>query len=590
MAAADKVVIVDPVTGDEARVIAGVLQVSGGGGGGAVNSVAAGDGTITIGGTAADPTVAVSAGTVASIATAQATANAAVPKALYDANTLLVANADDTPLALTVGASTFVGRKAAGNIAAMTPTEAAALLTDLVAKALFDANTILAANADDTPLALTVPASTFVGRKAAGNIAAMSVAEVKTLLGSSNTFVPESRGSNTILGLTDKGKTIFTTAAFTQTLDAAATLGAGWWCIIKNDTTDGTTVLVVDPNGGETIDSLTTITMYSGAARLIECDGANFRSVLIEGGFAKFTPGVSSFVVPSGATKFDVVCIGSGGQGGGGASAVSTAKSGGAGGGSGAVTVVSLRPADVGAAGASVTVTVGAGGSAGGQGGAAGAGADGTAGSNGASTTFGALVKAGGGGGGQGGAVAGAIAGAGGNVIVSATTITVGNPAAANSNGIGGQGCSRSSATTALASEWGGTCGGGGTTAGASSGGNSIYGGGAGGAGGAVSGTNVATAAAAGGTTQAYSTGGGGAAGTSGASPTVGAPGAYVGPYCGSGGGGGGAGTAVGGFAGGAGSIGAGGGGGGASSSASSSAVGGAGGAGGAGECRVYYS
>src|SRR6185295_7206928 len=149
MAAADKVVIVDPVTGEGANVVGGVLQVSAGGGGGAVDSVTAGDGSITVGGTATDPTVEVSAATQGTIASAAAAAAAAVPKSLYDANTILAATTDDTPAALTVGASTFVGRKAAGGIAAMTPTEAAALLTDLVAKALFDANTILAANADD---------------------------------------------------------------------------------------------------------------------------------------------------------------------------------------------------------------------------------------------------------------------------------------------------------------------------------------------------------------------------------------------------------------------------------------------------------
>lgn len=51
-----------------------------------------------------------------------------------------------------------------------------------VPKSLFDAHTMLYATADNTPVALTVGASTFVGRKSTGNIAAMSVAEVKTEL------------------------------------------------------------------------------------------------------------------------------------------------------------------------------------------------------------------------------------------------------------------------------------------------------------------------------------------------------------------------------------------------------------------------
>jgi hypothetical protein len=52
-----------------------------------------------------------------------------VPKTLFDANTILAANSDNTPAALTIGASTLVGRTATGNIAALTPAEAFALFT-----------------------------------------------------------------------------------------------------------------------------------------------------------------------------------------------------------------------------------------------------------------------------------------------------------------------------------------------------------------------------------------------------------------------------------------------------------------------------
>ena len=46
----------------------------------------------------------------------------------------------------------------------------------------FDANTILAATTNNTPVALTIAASTFVGRKEAGNISAMTAAEARTIL------------------------------------------------------------------------------------------------------------------------------------------------------------------------------------------------------------------------------------------------------------------------------------------------------------------------------------------------------------------------------------------------------------------------
>lgn len=50
--------------------------------------------------------------------------SAYVPKSAFDANTVLYATTDNTPVALTVGASTFVGRKSTGNISAMSATEA----------------------------------------------------------------------------------------------------------------------------------------------------------------------------------------------------------------------------------------------------------------------------------------------------------------------------------------------------------------------------------------------------------------------------------------------------------------------------------
>jgi hypothetical protein len=62
-------------------------------------------------------------------------------------------------------------------------TMSTATATDYVTKALYDAHSILYATSDDTPAALTVGASTIVGRKASGNISAMSTSDVKTLLG-----------------------------------------------------------------------------------------------------------------------------------------------------------------------------------------------------------------------------------------------------------------------------------------------------------------------------------------------------------------------------------------------------------------------
>ena len=54
--------------------------------------------------------------------------------------------------------------------------------TDKIAKASFDANTIVKADSDDTPAALTVAEQTIVGRITAGVITALTATQVRTLL------------------------------------------------------------------------------------------------------------------------------------------------------------------------------------------------------------------------------------------------------------------------------------------------------------------------------------------------------------------------------------------------------------------------
>lgn len=53
---------------------------------------------------------------------------------------------------------------------------------DVVTKALFDAQTVLAATTDNTPAALAVGEQTVVGRITSGNIASLTVAQLQTLL------------------------------------------------------------------------------------------------------------------------------------------------------------------------------------------------------------------------------------------------------------------------------------------------------------------------------------------------------------------------------------------------------------------------
>lgn len=81
---------------------------------------------------------------------------------LFDANTILKADTDDTPAALTMGASTILARLAAGSITAATPAELRTLLdvptnAEAILDALVDAKgDLLTATAADTPARLAV--------------------------------------------------------------------------------------------------------------------------------------------------------------------------------------------------------------------------------------------------------------------------------------------------------------------------------------------------------------------------------------------------------------------------------------------------
>lgn len=417
-----------------------------------------------------------------------------------------------------------------------------------------------------------------------------------SVTGGGSDFVWTPRSSNTILGAADKGKEIAASAGFTQTLTAAATLGSGWWCVIRNDTTDGTTVLTVDPNGSETIDGLTTIKMYSGESRLIMCDGSNFNSQLLQGGFAKYTAD-GTFIVPASIKELTVECIGGGGGGGGGRGAAAGGIRNGAGGGGGGARVrVGLAASVAGAAGSAVAVTVGTGGTAG----TAGSSASGGSGGAGGTTTFGALVSGYGGGGGFGGTTSGStgVGGGGGGSGEAGGAGTDGSAVRGGSNAVAGQagtgtaGGGRATTGNTVATccaEWGGA--GAGTSNGSGGQGNpaggSVWGGAAGGGGGGLTSGNAESVGGAGGQvgSSAWAALGGGGAGgaVNGGAGTPGTNGDLL--VCGTGGGGGGSQDSGTGGAGGAGGVPAGGGGGGAGGTS----VGGAGGAGGRGECRVWY-
>jgi len=189
-----------------------------------------------------------------------------------------------------------------------------------------------------------------------------------------------SRSSNTILAAADNAYLINLSSTFTQTFTAAATLGDGWFCYLKNG---GSGDITLDPNASETIDGLTSYLMYPGEVRLIQCTGTAFTSIVLNSFVRSFTT-TTTFTKPPGYLNFAIDVWGAGGGGGNSGGASGAWQGSGGGGGGRASSVIGNS-----SIAASETVTIGAGGTPGPSG-------DGTGGT----TSFGSLLKAHGGGGG----------------------------------------------------------------------------------------------------------------------------------------------------------------------------------------------
>ena len=76
----------------------------------------------------------------------------------------------------------------------------------------------------------------------------------------------------------DKGAIIDCTGTWTLGFAAAATLGAGWWCYVRNV---GTGTITADPNGAELIDGVTGGAIRPGMTLLIQCDGTAFHCMRV---------------------------------------------------------------------------------------------------------------------------------------------------------------------------------------------------------------------------------------------------------------------------------------------------------------------
>lgn len=131
------------------------------------------------------------------------------------------------------------------------------------------------------------PATTFARMRAVNTTAGV----VKRRNAANSAWIVEStddetlvlsRSSNTILDVSDIGKCIVATSTFTQTFDAAATLGDGWYCSYRIES--GATI-TFDANSTENIDGATTKAVAGPASGVVFCNG----SALFTVGFATAT-------------------------------------------------------------------------------------------------------------------------------------------------------------------------------------------------------------------------------------------------------------------------------------------------------------
>lgn len=251
------------------------------------------------------------------------------------------------------------------------------------------------------------------------------------------------RTSNTALVASDSGKLIdITSGTFTQTFEACAALGSGWFVYLRNA---GAGDITLDPNASETIDGLTSYVMYPGEVRIIQCDGTALRTIVLNAFYKVFATS-GTFTKPPGYALVEGMAWG------GGASGSSSSSAGGAGGGGAAGCPFRFVTSSL---ASSVSVTIGSGGNP-----VTGAFAAGLAGG---STTFGSLFTAP-------GAPAGAVAvgGSGGSVVA----------------GLAGWAGQSGGSGAGAASVYAGGAGAGQNSGSAASGGSSIYGAGGGGNGG----------------------------------------------------------------------------------------------------------
>lgn len=157
--------------------------------------------------------------------------------------------------------------------------------------------------------ALTVTVGAISG---SGTVAAWSVSVTAVVLATAPSLTQRTiTGADTLIS-SDHGKLVNCSGTFTLAVTAAATLGNGWWCYVRNT---GTGTITLDPNGAETVDGVATGPV--AGTILLACNGTSFTAVKI-GGFdtLQLLTSGTSWTAPLGVRKARVRGVGGGGGGG----------------------------------------------------------------------------------------------------------------------------------------------------------------------------------------------------------------------------------------------------------------------------------
>lgn len=382
---------------------------------------------------------------------------------------------------------------ASGNfvhVTGTTPITAITLASGAERTVVFDGSLTITHNSVSLPLPGAANITTAAGDTmlvrgdGAGNARVVAYTRGSYLPGQ---MVRSTRTASVTLNIADNGSFVdITSGTFTQAFTAAASLRNGWNLTLRNSGTGDITI----PSS----DGVTNWIMYPGEARIFQCDGSVFTSIVLTPFSRKFTTS-GTFVKPPGYAYFGGNIVAGGGSG----SSVNSDYSAGGGGGQGFAFDVASS-----VLGATETVAIGSGG----------AGVSNAVGNTGGNTTLGTAVVAYGGFGGStaggdgGGAVDGPF-GVGGTVgVVGGNSVMGGGGGAGKGSGISNGFAGGKSVT---GGGGGGSSGTGGSSVGAAGGTSKFAGaGGAGGTAGVAAAANGAIPGGGGGGMSSGTSGAGG--------------------------------------------------------------------------------